>query len=241
MKRLFTFALFVFFGLLLTSCNIWGTFQSTSSDQDFIEEAENCLAKGDYACAIEKYSKISNGNLRKQRLCTAYLAKGGFTLVAFLTIVNKSQATMLGELAQRLAPWNSEKGSDTANAYTQCHGLLQEPEAGQTGRMMDTVGTYVDCAMRMAKTDVIACSAGGDGAETAGDGSGTITTSDIGNMCATDVGACRVEMALLSAAQLSQDGLSGLSGSLDAVPADIKDDTSTNAETRTALQGTIPP
>jgi hypothetical protein len=232
--------------LLLPSCNIYSLVSKASSDQDRVEEGQKCLHKNDYPCAIENYQAISDPNLKYQKLCLVYLLKVGVTLNTLLSVVTQANSSMLGNLSQKMLPWNDTKGTDAATGKDYCLSLSQLPDSGATGVLLKTLGMMVDCAVRMAKTDQFV---GADALDTVcttpGDRNGRISVSDIESaggqvMCSSDVTLCQSDLSQISGSSLSQNGLNDIKGGVDSIPAALTDNTAALAAVRAAIQSTVP-
>src|SRR4051794_17305812 len=87
---------------LLVSCNLYSPFESDSSDQDHLEVARKCEHQGDYACAVDEYMKLSDGNAKELKLCVANLGRAGFTLTALINTFKTPNVKVLGNIANQL-------------------------------------------------------------------------------------------------------------------------------------------
>lgn len=209
----------------LVSCNIYAPFGSKSSETDYIEEAQKCLHDGDFACAIDNYNGLPNGELKSQKLCLVYLAKAGFTLSALVSTVKQNSVTMMGSLSQALAPWDATKQADAASAVTHCAAFQGFSTSGQSGLLLKNLSLLVDCATLMAKADQLAGNAAADTTcTTAGNRDGRVTKSDIDDgtrfMCKTDVDSCYTDLTTMNTSQFGAD-LSELKTSFNTVIAGV--------------------
>lgn len=242
------------------SCNLYGPFGSIGSDEDHMEEALKCLHQtpADFDCAIAHYSILSDANTKNQKLCTVYLARAGLTLSA---LVNNFEAASggitqaFGSLANSVAPWSTAKqtslelavtvaGDDAAadisgvcKTYYDAAVASSDTTLQNYGQLLLALGYFMDCSMRMAKTDQKVCTAAGqvigDATDITGDNS--ITQSDIGPatgaLSATDTGMCddEVERCMDDTKLLQGLGLGGADSSFgeigsaaDSLPAELK-------------------
>src|SRR3989338_8831192 len=150
--RIMNQLLTVFAVLCVSSCNVYRPLDSATSDEALLEEGLRCYHEKDYDCAVAAYEKLSDSNLRSEKLCPAYLTQAGVTLTVFLGSVNKGDATMLGELAGALLPWTETKGAAATNAASECR-LFAEANDNNTTTLLSSVAQLVNCATRMARTD----------------------------------------------------------------------------------------
>lgn len=241
--------LFVVSLFLIASCNLYSPFNSTSTPNDFLEEALKCLHNGDFACAITNYEQLPDGDLKNQKLCTAYMAKAGLTLNTMLNVVTEQSTGMLGSLANAVIPWTAQKTTDAETARSYCNTFGASATSGENGVYLSSLGLMLDCAVRMAKTDqfVGASEADTSCSTVATKTGGRISQGDIEGsgtqvMCTADVTQCRNDFVAVqnNNAAIQQAGLSDLKGALDAVPAELKNAASTADQTRDALIQTLP-
>ena len=231
---------------VISACNLYTPFNTNTSDLDKLEEAQKCLNDEDYICAIQQYQEIKDTNLKNQKLCQAYLTKGGLKLEDLVNTLNKNSGTVLSNLAKELMPWTPSRSEDFDTAQTHCSAL--SASTGSDAIFLKTVGAFTRCAYRMAKADVLkgssnsSCNLTGlsDGLLTSsdigGDGAGALSGANPG-MCKTDVDTCRSDMVLLSESELSSAGYTDLAGAIDKLPSGI---TNSSTDTvRAALRGTF--
>lgn len=236
---------------ILTSCNIWAPLAANSSDEDHLEEAQSCLHSGDYTCAISNYEALSNADLKKQKLCSAHLARAGFTISALINTVTKQSDKVLGDLAKQVAPWDAAKGASADSAFDYCAQYKALSSSGELGVLLRTLSAFLLCANRISKADLIqsvddssdACATAGAGngvtaADVAASSDGTISSSSPG-MCKKDVEACRDAISTLSSGELSGSSLGDIGSALDSVPAEIKNSSAAAAVVRNALKGVV--
>jgi len=232
--------------LTLASCNVFAPLDAESSDQDFLEAAQKCLHDGDYACAISYYQRLSEGDRKNQNLCTTYLAKAGMDLPALLDVVTQQSSTMMGRLAAEFLPWNPTRTADAEAGKNACLAYAASGSSGNAGVLLRTLGLLVDCATRIAKTDVTRGSSDSDtDCATAGDNSGTVVKSDIEGtggevMCSADVAICRDNISSLDAGELGNAELTDIQGALDQIPSDLKNSGAAIGAVRTAIKSAIP-
>lgn len=239
-KKIRVFAVLLVCAVVVTACNIYAPFQPEGHVEDYLEAAQACLHKGDYACAIEKYEKLPEGNLRSEKLCMTYLSKAGFGLNALLSTLKQNNQQMMGSLANVFLPWSDTKGTDAATAKTHCIAVT-----GSSAALLKNVGYIVDCAMRMAKTDQrIGSNDSEETCTTAGNQSGRVTSSDIGStgtagMCKTDVIECANDMKAVSSSDLNNSQLSDIGSTVDKVPANLRDPNLAVGTIRDAITSTL--
>ena len=235
---------------LISACNLYTPFNTNTSDLDKLEEAQKCLNDEDYICAIQQYQEIKDTNLKNQKLCQAYLTKGGLKLEDLVNTLNKNSGTVLSNLAKELMPWTTSRSADFDSAQTYCSTLTAS--MGSEAVFLKTVGAFTRCAYRMAKADVLrgnsetSCNiTGGDGLLNAQDISMDSANTALGlptnpgniGMCKIDVDTCRSDMTLVSENELSSAGYTDLAGAIGKLPAGITN--SSTATVRAALRGTF--
>ena len=243
---------------LLVSCNIYRPFTKNSTPEDFLEEALKCLHNGDFACAISNYNQLPAGELKSQKLCTAFLSKAGFTLNALLNIVGQSSNNqMMGNLANSMIPWNSTKQGDAALAKTNCEAFATSTASStdkptrDLGTLFKTMSHFVECALFMAKTDqFVANSTADTTCTTPGNNSGTVTAGDISDnadgsitsvgMCSADANACNDDISTLNTTELSNAGLGDIKGAFDQFGSTITTANQGAQVSRGALRTLVP-
>lgn len=236
-----------FAGLLfvISACNIYKPFASSTGEQAYLDKAQECLHGGDYDCAIENFLKLSDGEQKEKKLCTAYLGRAGVTLNVLLNVVTQNNSEMIGALANALVPYTAAKLADAESARTHCANYGALPGTGDTGVMLLALGYMTDCGTRVAKTDQIHGANDGDPVcTTSVTPDGEITKSDINTagptmMCSTDVTECSDDFAAIDAGAVGGAGLSELSGALGQVPGAITGGADVTAK-RVGIAAAIP-
>lgn len=235
---------------LYLSCNIYTPLSSPGTDEEYLEEARACLHDADYACAIENYSKLSEGPVKNEKLCIVNIARAGLGLSALVETLtnNESQDAFLGQLANRLLPFTDEKLAAAEASITNCALLASD----DSGNLLKTLSYMVDCGNRLSRTDtLVAVTDGGTttcNSATAGNNDGQITTVDVGGnaltgalsagepgMCSADVQACLNDLQAADA--LGFGG--GIGGNLDALPPELVDSNTAVDLARVELRGTL--
>lgn len=232
---------------ILLSCNVYAPLESESSEEALLEAAQKCLHDDDIDCAIEKYSALPPGNTKNQKLCTSHLVKSGLTLKAFINVIGSGESNMLAALAQTLAPWDAAKGAAAAAALTHCTDY-NNTAAGDLGVLLLTIGNFVDCATRIAKTDLLVATSNDDTAcNTPGNGDELINQADIGaadgsiattGMCTADVTICGTNISGVDSTALDGSGFGGIADSNDALGTAITNEVTNTA--RQAIFGMVP-
>lgn len=224
--------------LTLTSCNIYRAFDTANSEEANLEEALRCYHDKDYNCAVAAYEKLPNGDTKTEKLCTAYLSQAGLTLDLLLGKVNKSGATMLGELGTALIPWTETRGTAASKAAKNCDEYA-DAKANSTTTLLSSVAQLIDCATRLARADQF-----GDGGTScttprtqASDSK--VTDSDVDFMCDEDAKGCATSISKITANQLSNAGLSALKSAFDQFPNALTNENSTAAIVRLALKTVV--
>lgn len=217
----------------LTSCNIYRGFASPGSTEEYIEEAQKCLADQDYACAVSNYEMLPAGAQKNEKLCVVNIARAGLGLTALIDIITSSStgARILGDLATQLLPYTAVKEAAAAAAIPYCLAMT----ASDTATMLKSLAYMVDCSIRIAKTDTLVSATNGGivtcDSTIAGNGSGTITSADIGGdgagsittgtpgMCQADVHACSSDITNASAltGALASGGLSAIANNITLI------------------------
>lgn len=239
---------------LIFACNIYSPFTSVSSDQDRIEEAMKCLHSGDYDCAIEEYKGITDETLKNQKLCMAYMAKAGFGLNALINTFSEDQSHLLGNLANSLIPWSEARRDAADNGKIACAAYEAATKTG-FGGLLKALSNYVDCSVRVAKTDLYVATSSSDLAcNTPGNADGKVTKADISEssdgsigagydgMCPADVSACGTDMIAASAAMGGSSEFKDIGKASSDLPADLKNaavDEATQKTVRNAIRGEI--
>ncbi len=213
----------VFFTLGLASCNLYSKFGSTGSDEGKIEEALKCLHDGNYPCAIENYTALSDATEKARRLCQVNLARAGLTLNVLINELGSGtdSATALGDLGTAIMPWTQEKQTAVEAAASPCDTYYNTDTSSQYGKVLSTLSGLMDCAVRLAKADQFQASSDGDTTcTTPGNADGQVTASDVsdqtngtittGGMCTSDATACKNRIVTTS-------GTSGGDANLDAL------------------------
>ncbi|MBI1860699.1 MAG: hypothetical protein HYR96_07270 [Deltaproteobacteria bacterium] len=249
LRRLFGRAGWIFFLLLLCTCNVYRPLDSAGNDSAYKEEVIHCYAINDYECAVANYLKMSDGNDKTQSLCVGYLNQAGLTLSTLLNVITKADATMLGQLATTLLPWSSARGTAADGAATQCNNLATA-YAGSTGTAKDTsvllstVAYFLKCANRLSHAHAFGDSSDPASAtcltKTYSPSSSSVLQVDVDGMCDQDVKDCRDSLALVAGSSaLSTSGLSSLATAFDFIPADLKDSGTLVGAARTALKTVV--
>lgn len=257
MKNTLSFYLVVLLGLpLLGGCNIYAPI---AGDGEPLEKAISCLHKGDFACAIEAYNRLPDGNEKLQKLCTVRMAQAGFSLSALIDIFNNAEsqgAQVLGAFANALLPYSAEREEGAAAAVTACNDYQaatagSAPQEENFGVLLRSLSLFLDCAVRMAKTDtLVADSTGETACNTPGNGDGVVDETDIGpadgdldaggtGMCPADVIQCATNIGNLSGPALNNAELSGLSEALNNVPPDLIGTGAGENAIRSAIRQTV--
>lgn len=220
---------------LVVACNLYAPLAANSSVDDHLEEAQKCLHEGNFACAVENYSKLPDGDLKNQKLCTVNMARAGFTLSSLINTVTKKSDGVLGELANNVIPWSEERKTAADDAKTYCASYKASSASGDLGVLLGSLSVLLHCANRMSKADQFQATSNSDTeCTTAGNKDGVVDESDISpnadgtvsastpGMCAADVEDCRVDIDSLSPSELNAAGLSDIGSALDEVPDEIK-------------------
>lgn len=220
---------------LLLSCNVYKSFASPSTTVEYIEEAQRCLADGDYDCAIVNYGKVTDANTKNEKLCIVNIARAGLNMSALIDVITNSGsgARVLRSLAEKILPYTQTKEDAAAASITACALMA----SSDTATLLKSLSYLVDCGVRVAKTDTLITSVDNGGATCnsteAGNASGTITAEDIGGdptvgagagdlsvtypgMCTYDAHQCKTDM---SNAQALNGGLS--TGGFDSIASNI--------------------
>jgi hypothetical protein len=257
MKR--RFFLVVVLGLslpLFSGCNLYSSFAGPNNDEEYVQEAQKCLREGNYTCAIDNYSKIVSTELKNEKLCLVQLTRGGLGIAELVnTIASSSGATMMGRLATALMPWTEDKQTGMEAAVVECNKLSTIANVEKQA-LLRTIAYLSECAVKMAKADqFVATSEATDAcnATTAGNQDGELTAGDIAasnasvdlsgvntGMCKVDVTTCatNLDQANDLSAFLGAD-LSGVSGNLTNIPADLKNSSAATTAVRQALIDTL--
>lgn len=232
MVLLLRIPLWLFLLFVLLRCNVYAPLRSASSDADYLEEATKCLHDNDAACAAEQYEKLSNADLKNEKLCTLYVSEAGLGLSA-IPAIKEAGAKMLSAIAGKLLPWSQVKSDASDKAVTYCTNLAASPSAGDLSTLLKFISILTHCSTRIAKTDQFVASSNSDTAcTTAGNGDGKITQSDIGDgalgtitskgMCSADVRTCITDLASMSTGDLEKAGYTDLKDALNKIPAALK-------------------
>lgn len=241
---------------VILACNIYEPLAKRSTPEEYVEAAQACLHKSDYACALENYNALPAGKLKNEKLCSVYLAKGGVTLKSLISVIPTGSATMLGALANTLIPWSDTKSSDLASAKTSCEALAADTTSGDTGALLKVVAYFADCAIRLAKTATYQSVAAGDACNTPnasaptslrpadiGPANGVISSSNPG-MCSTDVSACVTDISAISGSSLTSAGLTDISNAFNLIPSELKNNAAATeqaiATARVSIRTVIP-
>lgn len=136
MKNISRFAVWTAVLPLVLSCNLWRPFTSAHSDEDYIEEAQRCLHNNDFACAAENYGKLSDAELRLEKLCSVNLAGAGFTISNLVNTISTDSDHVLGNLAEATLPWSDAKKAFADAAKDNC-GQYQTAVAGAVAQKRD--------------------------------------------------------------------------------------------------------
>lgn len=238
----------------LISCNVYSPLATKGSETDIIDAARQCLHSGDYDCAIANYELLQSGEYKDQKLCLVRLAKGGVTISALTSTLKSSTTTMIGAFARTMVPWTQTKQTALDDAKTNCTAYAATNPTTDAGTkvLLKSLGLLSHCAIRIAKTDIYLGNADGDTVcTTAGDGTNTLTTADIGGngggalgggtngMCSADVDTCNDDLvAAPTSTDLSNVGLSELGNAVALIPTDLVTNTAT-ATTRLALKAVM--
>lgn len=254
------FLLVVVGGLVLaavSACNVFEGFASPSNDEEYIQEAHKCMREGNYVCALENFGRISNTDLKNEKICLAQITRAGLGLDELVnTISSNTGQSMLGRLATAVLPWTQEKETASSAAITECNKLSTISDQSKQS-LLRTLAYFADCAVRISKTDSLVSAVDGVTTEcnstSAGNGDGDIGSADIAKvdasaaldatnlgMCEFDVRTCVNDMSAAEAlsGQLGS-GLGDVIGNINAVPADLKDSGETLANMRAAIITTL--
>lgn len=226
----------VFYLVALTcavSCNIYSPLTSNASDDDHIEEALICLHKADYACAAAEYAKISNTDVKNEKLCAVNLARAGVTVSSVISKISNGGSNMLGLLATALLPWSEDKKTAADDAKTYCVAYAATLTTNHA-KMLKALALFAHCANRISKTDTYVANSNTDtSCTTAGNGDGQITAGDISDnsngtitavgMCSADARECVDDIAALDSSSLGD--LSGIVAAYNSIPAALKSGT----------------
>jgi len=232
----------------ILSCNVYEPFDSASSDQDFVELALKCLHKGDYACAVDNYSKITNATTKSEKLCTVNIGRAGFNLTALINSFDAKDQKVLGTIANQLVPWTAEKGAAADAARTQCAAYSAAVNT-KLGTMLDTLSALLRCTTYMAKTDKFqAANAADTACVTANAASnGKVEQADIAvnsagdlpGMCAADAKQCLTDILSINATSLGNSDIPDINDAYKNLPAPLQsalsNDTAVRQGLRTAL------
>jgi len=235
---------------VLFGCNVYSPLTSPSIEEEYIEQAQKCLHDGDYACALEQYSLLSDGAKKSEKLCIVNMARAGFTLSVLIDIASNrtSGSNMVGLMANRLIPWSQEKQNAVVTAVTHCNALATQNPTGKIAVLLKSLGLLMDCSVRMAKADMLIGSSLTDTAcTTAGNNNGRVTSSDMSQssdgsgsgMCAADVTQCLADFSAVPSTQLADAGLSDLKANYDAMPAALKTTSTGTQVGRAQLKNTV--
>jgi hypothetical protein len=225
---------------LFVGCNIYAPFTTTDNDNDYIEAAQKCLKTDDIGCAINNYQLLSDPQLKNEKLCVSYLSRSGFTSKILVDVVEQNSGQVLGNLSDALIPWTSDKTSDAVTAAGYCNAVT-----GSVGTLLQVVALFVDCALRIAKTDLIWGSSPSDTVCTTPNPApdGKVTSSDIGSsgagMCSTDITLCAEHIVQIAALDLNAAGLGNIATAVSQLPAALKDPSVTTIAGRAAIQSTL--
>jgi hypothetical protein len=174
---------------LLLSCNVYKNFASPGNSVEYIEEAQRCLADGNYDCAIANYSKVTDANTKNEKLCIVNIARAGLGMSALIDVITNSGSgsRVLRNLAEKVMPYSTTKEEAAAASITACALMA----SSDTATLLKSLSYLVDCGVRVAKTDTLITSVDNGGttcnSTASGDASGTITATDIGGDPATGV------------------------------------------------------
>ncbi|MBY0372229.1 hypothetical protein K2X33_16225, partial [bacterium] len=242
---------------LVLSCNLYQPLSSAGDSVDeILEEARSYLHAGDYAGAITQYERLPTGELRTEKLCVVNLARGGLDLSVMMETLtnNTSDAsfTMLGQLANDLVPFTDEKLTAAETARTQCAAFTVTT---RTTKLLKILSLFVDCGMRMARTDKWVSDTGGVTAScnstTPGNNSGAITDADIGGngggtlsagfpgMCDYDALQCASDLDTAANTNILSDGLDVLNDNLGLIPSDFLGGSPVADAVRNAMKDTL--
>jgi hypothetical protein len=231
MKTFFSSIVCSFFLFSLLSCNVYAPLNSNNSDLDKLEEAQKCLKDSDYACAISQYKNLSDPTLKNQKLCQAYLSKGGVTLSVLVKEINNSSTKMLSGLARALTPWDAQKSEDLDNAKTYCTAYFGDSSSQKMGLLLNTISLFSHCAIRVAKANLFQAThdtgpcnqtLSTDNSLTATDialtSDGTVGTNSPG-MCPKDVQDCGDDLVsvALSESDLSSLGFDNIANAINGL------------------------
>jgi hypothetical protein len=241
--------------LAMASCNLYQGLGGASSDEDYREKAVQCLHQGDYVCASDNFSKLSDPIEKAKELCSVNLSRSGFTLDLLLTTMKSGNSSVLGGLANGVVPYSSDKETISQEAITQCatYSTLSPESAGAA--LLTTLSRFGACSLRMAKARDCACTAASQTECVARVGTkvipATISTSGDGSisagnpgMCKDDVFYCRDNINAVDSAALEEAGLDDIKNAVDQIPQDLKaigGDEITSNVVRSAIAGTVNP
>lgn len=248
MKTFLSSILCSLFLFSILSCNAYAPLNSNNSDLDKLEEAQKCLKDSDYDCAINQYKGLGDATLKNQKLCQAYLSKGGITLSVLAKEINNSSAKMLSGLAKALFPWSSQKSEDLDNAKNYCVAYSSDSSSGEMGILLRTVAVFSHCAIRVTKAELFQAtsdagpcnqtiSANGslDALDIAVNSNGTLASNAPG-MCSDDVNTCGQDITSITEAELTQAGFDKLAGAINNLPQGFNLGTDS---IRAAIRGTF--
>lgn len=255
-KNLDLVFLSVALAVILVSCNLYSPLTSTGSDEARIEEALKCLHDGDYQCAIENYSALSDPKEKARRLCQTNLARAGLTLSLLIQTLGDSQSTsdpaLLGVIANKLIPWDATKQTAAEEAKKNCTQYKTEAVAGTTeeqefGDVLNTLGAFIDCTTRMAKVDQLVSADNTDDCTTPGNKDGKVTANEItadtvaGSISAGQPGMCKadVEACLADFSAVNSSGDAELKNALDQLPPELKNSGTATDLARKAVRDTV--
>ena len=243
--------------LQIVSCNIYSSFETESSVQDHLEVAQKCKSSGDLVCATKAYEKLPDGIQKEQKLCTIYLSRAGFKLTHLIDVFKTPNAKVLGVISNLLLPYNTEKGISAADAKKHCNSYQAlAATSGSSGEvkfgiLLKTLGAFIDCTTRMAKTTVFQATSNSDDScttpapagtsrvkiSTIGGSGGAISVSNPG-MCPADAIECAKDILAIDATALHNAEFDDMASALNSIPEDIKA-TGVPDQVRSGLQQTL--
>jgi hypothetical protein len=249
MKSFFSSIAYTLGLFFILSCNVYSPLNSNNSDLDKLEEAQKCLKDSDYACAINQYKNLSDATLKNQKLCQAYLSKGGVTLSVLVKEINQSSSKMLSGLARALAPWDAQKSEDLDYAKTYCVDYSADGSSEDLGVLFKTLAVISHCSIRVAKANLFQATSNGGACNQTLLANGTLDATDIAinsngkiadgapGMCSEDVDACGVDLTSVTESQLTSSGFDKLAGALHNLPTGYNN--SDTDKIRAAIRGTF--
>lgn len=174
MKRSSLFALASAAALTVSGCNMFGFMDSPSGDAQLISAARACLNRGDYACALSNYQKVSSAqsDVALSEQAMVVFDQQGASMSSFIGMSSESTGgggiSKLAEgmtsgagQAKRMAIYNAYKSADTITD-TDLKNFVKF--LGATALSAEILAEAAGADGILAKTDIVqnaSCTAAG--------------------------------------------------------------------------------